>query len=959
MLRPFRSRTDLQGTRRPETGSLRLRSRGVRRRGGRGVGLGLEVAALCLTLAGAARSQPLPSFVGVGDLPGGATTSEALAVSADGLVVVGSSEGSAGSEAFRWTPGSGLTGLGFLSTAEPHSEAIAVSSDGSVVVGNSHDGNGDRAFRWTAGSGLVQLGGFTCSGCDPITGATGVSADGLVVVGVGLAKSLFGDPHLDAARWPGGGTSIDDLGDLPGPADFNTARGASADGAVLVGEGDGSAGIEGWFWTSGSGMQALPGVPGAQLRTGAAAISSDGSTLVGLANTAASSTARLEAVRWTGPGYTTLELLGSLGSPSSQANAVSGDGRIVVGTGRNADNDRRAFVWEAETGMRDLSVVLAEDYGIDLGGWTLTEAHGVSDVGPDGELTLVGGGTNPAGEPEGWVARLHPPACRNGLDDDGDGLLDFPDDPQCVSATDLSEVDDCSDGIDNDGDGEIDHPDDPGCRAPDDGTERPDCSNGIDDDDDGLLDFPDDPGCPTADAPLEDPACDDGVDNDGNGHIDHPADPGCTTRADRSEGPDCSDGLDNDGDGDLDFPADADCSDPQDEAEAPECDDGIDNDGDGRVDAVEAFPACVSPDDPVEAPQCGDGIDDDGDGHVDFPADPECTSATDPTEAPNGFSAGDLLVLDRTSRTLFAVDPATGTQTRVTAVGHLQAPQGLALRSDGIPLVADPAGLVAIAPASGFQWLRSEPLESNESLQVVLDEHDDAFVLERSGISRVVWTGTGTGAAGGLGVKTTWLAVPTGEVIPTLGILIGDSLARESGGTLLTTGVGLPGDGVFRIDATPAASVLEPGFSSNVWLDLALESDGDILAVAEIAASGPGLYRIDPVDGASTPISVGAPWVRPVAVAVAPDGTLYVADAGSCSDGVCSDGQVAAVDPASGLRTTITSGGFVAGEMDLAVVVPEPGLGAALAVGMLGLAVLAGGRARARSASRSSSRCAP
>ena len=55
--------------------------------------------------------------------------------------------------------------------------------------------------------------------------------------------------------------------------------------------------------------------------------------------------------------------------------------------------------------------------------------------------------------------------CSNGLDDDGDGLVDFPDDPNCTSLDDPFEqtLQQCSNGIDDDGDGQIDFPDDTGC----------------------------------------------------------------------------------------------------------------------------------------------------------------------------------------------------------------------------------------------------------------------------------------------------------------------------------------------------------------------------------------------------------------------------------------------------------------------------------------------------------------
>src|SRR5262245_48781761 len=86
--------------------------------------------------------------------------------------------------------------------------------------------------------------------------------------------------------------------------------------------------------------------------------------------------------------------------------------------------------------------------------------------------------------------------CSDGIDNDGDGLVDFPDDPGCTSIEDDSEdslpAPQCSDGRDNDGDGKIDFPDDPGCFAPQQDDERDDC--------------PDGPNCP---------ACGNGKDDDG------------------------------------------------------------------------------------------------------------------------------------------------------------------------------------------------------------------------------------------------------------------------------------------------------------------------------------------------------------------------------------------------------------------------------------------------------------
>jgi hypothetical protein len=51
-------------------------------------------------------------------------------------------------------------------------------------------------------------------------------------------------------------------------------------------------------------------------------------------------------------------------------------------------------------------------------------------------------------------------------------------------------------------------------------TTRPACSDGIDDDGDGFVDYPADPGCFDAASTSESPACQDGLDNDGDGGID-------------------------------------------------------------------------------------------------------------------------------------------------------------------------------------------------------------------------------------------------------------------------------------------------------------------------------------------------------------------------------------------------------------------------------------------------------
>ena len=102
------------------------------------------------------------------------------------------------------------------------------------------------------------------------------------------------------------------------------------------------------------------------------------------------------------------------------------------------------------------------------------------------------------------------PACSDGIDDDGDGLADFPAAPGCTHPADRDEHAPelvCVNAAEDDGDG-LSAADEPGCSDPEDPDERGavfECDNGIDDDGDDLYDFPEDDGCLHATNPVEAP----------------------------------------------------------------------------------------------------------------------------------------------------------------------------------------------------------------------------------------------------------------------------------------------------------------------------------------------------------------------------------------------------------------------------------------------------------------------
>ena len=266
------------------------------------------------------------------------------------------------------------------------------------------------------------------------------------------------------------------------------------------------------------------------------------------------------------------------------------------------------------------------------------------------------------------VEAIPVPQCRNGVDDDGDDLVDNAD-PGCVESEDTDEAD----------------PDEP-----------PVCANGLDDDGDGFIDHPDDEDCEFAGTEREAPLCPPGAPTL------HAGQDGGVFPLPRAEGAGASAGTCDPGIGpevvvilrldeasdvtisvtDGGLPADVAvyvrtaCRDMdseiacrrQGQAEAlrmeavaagavyvvveqgfappgamrsvvvavesilGDCNDEVDNDGDGAIDLADR--GCEglrdqSEVDPADVPQCDDGVDNDEDGDIDYPDDASCVAAGD------------------------------------------------------------------------------------------------------------------------------------------------------------------------------------------------------------------------------------------------------------------------------------------------------------------------------------------
>jgi probable HAF family extracellular repeat protein len=304
------------------------------------------------TVVGEAANAPAfwteaTGVVPLGDLPGGAETGSAFGVSVDGAAIVGSAGSASGVEAFRWTADEGMVGLGDLAGSEPFaSHALAVSADGSVVVGmSSRSWPLLRAFRWTEPTGVVDLNGV--AGGDGLSSAQAITPDGSIIVGARRTTT-----SEEAFRWSEA-TGLVPLGFVPG-AFASRALAVSADGAVVVGIGSGPSGFEAFRWTAASGMVGLGSLDPSDFASSASAVSADGRVVAGIGSGAADFNG--EAFVWF-PGTGMLDLREYLvangvasvaGWRLIDASGISLDGRTLVGIGRNPAGQGRAWIARIE-----------------------------------------------------------------------------------------------------------------------------------------------------------------------------------------------------------------------------------------------------------------------------------------------------------------------------------------------------------------------------------------------------------------------------------------------------------------------------------------------------------------------------------------------------------------------------------------------------------------------------------
>jgi uncharacterized membrane protein len=352
------------------------------------VRMGTLSAILSVLAAPPARAQ---QFYDMGSLNG--VESGASDVSADGSIVVGwsSSPASGPFEPAMWTRDLGLTSLGVPSTAKPVGKASAISADGGTIVGWATSVLGANRWPQDYTPLMWRNGQVTALATLPsreFGGAVDVSGDGLRILGYVDSGGGYGAER--SVTWTNGVPTV--IGQGISDVLFTRPFAISSDATTVV--------LDAVF-SDGSRAYRLDGgvFTGLQQSLEVTEVSADGFIAVGRADAG--------VVRWF-RGVATPQVIGGLpGSLADFATGVSGDGVTVLAysafTSPSQSWNQEAWMWTPTGG-----IVRIDDYlqtaslGNAISGWKFTSVNAISD---DGKI-LVGEALNPSGYRRGWVADL-------------------------------------------------------------------------------------------------------------------------------------------------------------------------------------------------------------------------------------------------------------------------------------------------------------------------------------------------------------------------------------------------------------------------------------------------------------------------------------------------------------------------------------------------------------------------
>jgi sugar lactone lactonase YvrE len=284
---------------------------------------------------------------------------------------------------------------------------------------------------------------------------------------------------------------------------------------------------------------------------------------------------------------------------------------------------------------------------------------------------------------------------------------------------------------------------------------------------------------------------------------------------------------------------------------------------------------------------------------------------------------GDLYVTDSgpdAGADVFRVDPASGAPTPVFSTATDDQPAALAFAPDGRLLLVDrdfPGAPefngtlfgIDLNSGAGFQITGGAPFESPTALDV--EPGGTALVADADapageGLGGLFRVDLETGVRAPLSFSPLYFDPRGVAVAPTGEIYLADN---RSGGPPLFPGA------VFRVDpASGAATAILTGTKPS---SLVLRPDGKLLVLMS-TGTAPGIFLLDPATGLASPITSGPPLTSPQGIAVAPDGSIYVADPSAYA----AQGAIFRVDPGTGAITPIKVGAPLDSPEGIAVAPP-------------------------------------
>jgi probable HAF family extracellular repeat protein len=274
--------------------------------------------------------------------------------------------------AFIWTKTGGISDLGTL--GGDLSIGNALSGTGAVVGGSQTAGDFTfHAFIYT--SALLDVG--TLGG--DFSNATGVNDAGQVVG----SSTLAGEASTHAFYWDAR-RGMKDLGTLGGTNSQASAIGSEgvAVGGADLGDGVTSNAV---YWDH-KGIHDIGNLGGGSAL--ALGVNEGGTQIVGQSIVASGDTHGFLYLKKTH----VMRDLGTLGGTQSQANAISPEDGLVVGTSTDAgDVNSLAFLWTPRKGMVDLNTKFATGAGA---GWTLQTANSVNTKGQIAGTGALNGATH-------------------------------------------------------------------------------------------------------------------------------------------------------------------------------------------------------------------------------------------------------------------------------------------------------------------------------------------------------------------------------------------------------------------------------------------------------------------------------------------------------------------------------------------------------------------------------------